>query len=198
MPPKKSTKSAAAAVATDTPIVDAPAPEITAGAIDDTITTPVITTTNTFELILKDFAVLGDAFKSLNAKLKTYEKEHKKLVKASQKGKTPRAPGAAKRNPSGFAKPAKLNDELCTFLNLPLNSELPRTKVTSELHSYILTNKLQNPDNRKIISPDAVLKKLLKMEDGEELGYFNLQKHMKKLFVPPVPVAAPAVVVAAV
>jgi len=194
MPPKKNTKSAAAAAAaasasasipTENPVVPA-----TDASSEDAITTTVVPEpSNTFELILKEFAVINGSFKDLAAKLKVYEKEHKKLVKASQKGKQPRANNGVKRNPSGFAKPARLNDDLCNFLSLPLNSELPRTKVTSELHSYIIREKLQNAENRKIVNPDAVLMKLLNIQEGNELSYFNLQKYMKHLFVPNVPVA---------
>ena len=34
----------------------------------------------------------------------------------------------------------------------------------------------------KIIRPDESLKKLLGIEDGEEVTYFNLQKYMNKHF----------------
>ena len=47
---------------------------------------------------------------------------------------------------------------------------------------YIQTNNLQNPENKKIITPDDNLKNLLGINEGDELTYFNLQKYMNQHF----------------
>ncbi len=57
-----------------------------------------------------------------------------------------------------------------------------RTTVTQRIIKYITENKLQNPNNRKIIIPDKKLKDLLNLSDTDELTYFNLQKYMNQHF----------------
>ena len=153
-----------------------------------------VTSTTTLDNILKSFTTLAGAFKDISLQLKNFQKEHNKLARSHKGGKRSNANANAsgvKRKPSGFAKPAKLTDELCTFLNIPLGSEEPRTVVTSKLNTYIIENNLQRPLNRKFIDVNKDLKDLLKLEDGIELSYFNLQKHMKHLFVSNVVAIAP-------
>ena len=62
------------------------------------------------------------------------------------------------------------------------DTEVARTEVTQFIIKYISEHELQNPENRKIIRPDASLKQLLGVEDGDEVTYFNLQKYMNKHF----------------
>jgi chromatin remodeling complex protein RSC6 len=52
------------------------------------------------------------------------------------------------------------------------------------LNLYIDENNLKNPENKRIILPDAKLRKLLGDEiEGVELTYFTIQKYMNKHFV---------------
>ena len=60
-------------------------------------------------------------------------------------------------------------------------TEVARTEVTQFIIKYISENKLQNPENRKIIVPDEPLSELLGIKDNEEVNYFN-QKFMNKHF----------------
>ena len=102
----------------------------------------------------------------------------KSLKKAVNKKKN-----KGNKAPSGFAKPTKVSNELCNFLNKKEGSEIARTEVTSFLSAYIRSNNLQNKDNKKIILPDDKLKYLLGIDNNEELTYFNLQKYMNKHFI---------------
>ena len=115
-------------------------------------------------------------------KLKLLEKGIKKqmntLKKEANKNKNKK-----NRKPSGFAKPCKVTKELCKFMNKEEGTEIARTDVTKALVSYIKENNLENMSNGKIITPDEALKRLLGLEDGEELTYFNIQKYMNKHFV---------------
>ena len=87
------------------------------------------------------------------------------------------------RTPSGFAKPSVITDELCKFLNKPLGSKMARTDVTREVNNYIKKHNLQNPENKKKISPDKTLRTLLKVsEDDTSLTYFSMQKYLKDHF----------------
>ncbi|GAQ89135.1 hypothetical protein KFL_004900020 [Klebsormidium nitens] len=56
----------------------------------------------------------------------------------------------AKKEPSGFAKPSYLSPELCEFLDLPIDSQLPRTEVTKRLVAYVKEHDLQkeSPNDR--------------------------------------------------
>ena len=59
---------------------------------------------------------------------------------------------------------------------------LPRTDVTKSINAYIKEHKLQNPKNGREIFPDDTLRKLLKIQKGDELTFFNLQKYMSPHF----------------
>lgn len=109
--------------------------------------------------------------KHVNKQMRTLHKEAKKN---KNKGN---------RSPSGFAVPSKITDELCTFMQRPCGTKVARTEVTQYIISYIKDNKLQQSDNRKYITPDDSLNKLLGVKDGEQVTYFNIQRYMNKHFV---------------
>jgi len=87
-----------------------------------------------------------------------------------------------KKFPSGFIKPSYISDELAVFLGKPAGTKMARTDVSKEINTYIRVHGLQSPFNGRIINPDEKLKKLLNIDNGVELTYFNLQKYMKPHF----------------
>lgn len=126
---------------------------------------------------------VASVVKDLIQKVKLMERQYAKALKAKKTKKTrkPKEGGAATA-PSGFAKPTKLSNELCAFLNLAEGTELPRTEVTRQLNAYIKENGLQNPEDKRTILPDAKLKKLLAVKADDKVTYFNLQTFMKPHF----------------
>lgn len=62
-------------------------------------------------------------------------------------------------------------------------TQIARTDVTKKLTEYITSNKLQNPENKKQIIPDAKLMSLLG-EDAKDvfLTHFTMQKYMNRHF----------------
>jgi len=76
---------------------------------------------------------------------------------------------------------------LCKFLGKDSGFKMARTDVTKEVNAYIKTHNLQKPSNRKEISPDQKLQKLLKLKKEDIITYFNLQKHLKHHFISPDP-----------
>lgn len=109
--------------------------------------------------------------KDTNKKIRKLERElNKKRLKRS-------------REPSGFAKPTKISNELCDFLNKPYGSEVARTEVTKYIISYINENKLQCEENKKLIEPDKKLEKLLNPGENTDITYFNIQGYMNKHFI---------------
>jgi len=124
------------------------------------------------------FLTMARAFKAQAQKLeKQIHRDHKQLqkrVKGKRKRQTdPDAP------PSGFAKPGPVSDELRAFLNLGKDELIARTAVTQAINAYCKEHNLQNKDDRRKIIPDAPMRKLLKLNKGDELTFFNLQTYLK-------------------
>jgi upstream activation factor subunit UAF30 len=94
-----------------------------------------------------------------------------------------RRPISSNRVPSGFVRPSKLSNELAEFLGKPVGTEMLRTDVSRLINSYIRVNNLQDPRNGRNINPDTKLRTLLKIDENDELTYFNLQKYMRPHFI---------------
>ena len=124
--------------------------------------------------------------KEIQIELKAAQKEFDKMTKTKLKAEKKRA--NARTSPSGFAKPTKISDELCVFLSVAKGTEMARTEVTRKLNAYIKENSLFNAENKRIILPNASLKKLLGCGE-EEVSFFNIQRFMKRHFIKAAPVA---------
>ena len=135
-----------------------------------------------FDVIVNQLVILKTQISTIQQKIKSVEKNIKKQMKSLNK-EVVKNKNKGNRNPSGFAKPTKITNELCLFLNKKEGSEIARTEVTSFLSKYIRENNLQNTENKKYILPDEKLKFLLGLNDNEPLTYFNLQKYMNKHFL---------------
>ena len=104
------------------------------------------------------------------------EPKEKKEPKPKKEKKVPIAP-------SGISSAASLSDELCVFLEKPTGTKLFRAEVTKIMYKYINDNHLQDIENKKVIRADDKMKKLLGLEDNQELTYFNIQGLMNKHYV---------------
>jgi chromatin remodeling complex protein RSC6 len=135
-----------------------------------------------FEGIIDSLGLFKGQINCLQQQLRVLEKTVKKQMKTLKKDAT-KNKNKGNRKPSGFAKPSKVTNELCEFMNKKEGTEIARTEVTRALCSYIKENKLENKDNSKIIAPDDKLKTLLGIEEGQELTYFTIQKFMNKHFI---------------
>jgi hypothetical protein len=83
----------------------------------------------------------------------------------------------------GFAKPCKISDELAEFIGIEKGVEISRTNVSRKINEYVSKNRLQDPNSGRIINPDENLRKLLKLNDGDELTYFNLCRYVNRHFI---------------
>ena len=126
---------------------------------------------NSFAVMLKETQVL----------LKALSKEYERMKKTVEKTERKRA--NARTNPNGFAKPAKITDEMHEFLNIPKGTEISRTDVTRRVNAYIKEHNLYNPTNKRIILPDAKLRKILGAAPDQEVTFFNLQRFLSASFI---------------
>ena len=151
----------------------APAPEVSE--------TPYADQFSELMTMADTFLTMARAFKSHVQKLeKQVHRDHKQLQKKA-KGKRKRQvdPDAP---PSGFAKPGPVSDELRSFLNLGKDELIARTAVTQAINAYCKEHNLQNKEDKRKIIPDAPMRKLLKLNKGDELTFFNLQTYLKVHF----------------
>merc|ERR1711907_319402 len=115
---------------------------------------------------LKEIYELNTEMKTLWTKQLAKVKQMEKLLKKNQKlaNKMKNKKSKPKREPSGFAKPTPISEELSTFLKKPLGTEMARTEVTKFLTNYIKENKLQYEEDKRVIVPDSKLKNYLKFK----------------------------------
>ena len=156
------------------PVEQAPTQQVQVSSWEQKLTSLIAQTVaiaDTVKTLTKTLRVLK---KEVNKELSEVRKVNKRLEKKQAKQK--------KRQPSGFAKPTKISNELCDFLSKPYGTEMARTEVTRELTQYIRDKGLQDQANKRRILCDKRLGDLLKVAGGEEVTYFNLQKFMKPHF----------------
>ena len=92
----------------------------------------------------------------------------------------------ARRANNAFLKMRPLTDELCTFMGLPAKSQKSQTDVTKFVAQYVKSHNCFDPNFKRRIIPDSKLGKLLRVKDGQEVTYLNLQSFLKVHFVKPV------------
>jgi upstream activation factor subunit UAF30 len=117
---------------------------------------------------------------------KRVHREIKDARKRKRRSKVEEGPDAKPRVPSIFERPTKVTDELCLFLGKPTATLMSRSEVTKAVNNYVKEKGLKNKHD---IKPDAALKKLLAIGEGEPLTYFNLQKYLNRHYVKAAPVA---------
>jgi upstream activation factor subunit UAF30 len=170
----KSTKSKTPEV--DVVLTKTDAPVVTTEA------TELSTMTEGFTEFLSKLQSLTTVIASLKSEFRILEKRSVRELKAAQKANAKRKRKSTNRAPSGFVKPTLISNELAGFLNKPVGTEMARTEVTREINGYIREHNLQDKENGRKINPDKKLASLLKIQSGDELTYFNLQRYMSPHF----------------
>jgi len=126
---------------------------------------------------------LTNLFSTVKNDFKTLEKVILRDLKNAQKSSSRKKKSSGNRQPSGFVKPTLITEELANFLGKKVGTEMARTEVSKEINQYIRTNNLQDKANGRKINADSKLSVLLKLNEGDELTYFNLQRYMKHHFI---------------
>jgi len=142
------------------------------------------------ELTTRVRAAVHDAQEAVKA-IKRDARDSKKRRKVDPADMTPeqRTAWEARRANNAFLKLRPLTDELCTFMGLPAKSQKSQTDVTKFVSQYVKAHNCFDPNFKRRIIPDAKLGKLLRVKDGQEVTYLNLQSFLKVHFVKPVVVA---------
>ena len=144
---------------------------------------PQPTIESQFNSLLQDLSCFKLQLHDIQGKVKLLEKSITKELKS--KGKQEKKQTTLKLQlPSGFDKPAPISEDMCLFIGRPIGSTMSLTELTQFITNYIRDNKCQDMTERKIIKPDAALRKLLKIKSpDEQVTYFNLQKYLNIHFI---------------
>ena len=143
---------------------------------------PLLTKYNEqFEDLIEELQQWRSKITLMISQVKAMQKNVEKELKSTEK-KQKKKTNKPKREPSGFAKPTEISQQLCEFLNKPYGTEMARTEVTKYINEYIKSNNLQQTQDKRKIVPDNKLSQLLGCKKSDEVTYFNLQKWMKPHF----------------
>jgi len=161
------------------PVVEAAAP-----VVAEEVPTPAVASDVSAEFsgFMTKLQSLGALISTLKSEFRTLEKKASRELKSAAKASSKRKRKTGNRSPSGFVKPTLISDELASFLGKSKGTEMARTEVTREINAYIRANQLQDKTNGRRINADSKLSSLLKLNSGEELTYFNLQRYMSPHF----------------
>ena len=118
------------------------------------------------------------------ATIKTLQKLQKRVAKdIKEAGRKRRRPSkktadgeeAPKRN-TIFVTTLPLKDDLCAFLGKPKGSQMTPADVTKAFSAYVKTHNLKDAQKGQVINPDAAMRKLFGLKEGDEFSYRHLQK----------------------
>ena len=193
-PVAEAKKAAKKAVKADAPVAAAApvvvAPVAAAPAEAAPVAAPATTLDEDIKAVTSNLSTLRETVAALMGQIKRLEKRTHREIKDARKRKrrvkTDENGVEVKRAPSIFERPTQITDELCVFLGKAKGTQMSRSEVTKAMNNYVKEKGLKNKHD---ITPDAALKKLLTVPEGERLTYFNLQRYLKKHYVKATPVA---------
>jgi chromatin remodeling complex protein RSC6 len=194
-PAKKTPAKKAAAEASPAPaLVPAPAPTSvapTASAVaapEAAATEPVTTVSQDIESLVSQLQSVRDAalagLKALSKLSKRVAREVKEAGRRRRRNKAVPVEGAAPvaKRPTIFTTPVTLRDSLCAFLGKPKGSQMTPADVTKAFSTYVEAHKLKDAEKGHTIHPDAAMRNVLGVKEGEPLTYRNIQTYLYKLY----------------
>jgi chromatin remodeling complex protein RSC6 len=168
--------------------------QVSVNQADDVLQTTVLTSggdaheESTFDSVLSELSgnvsTLYSTIKSVREQLRTLERQHKRELKYSRKYRRTIAHSSDKENkkPSGFNKPCQVPTEIVELLKLDPAAEKSRTEITKLIYGYIKEHGLQDPVDKRTINPDNELRKLFKLGKKDQISFYNIQTHIKKVY----------------
>ena len=185
--PKK-TKAAPAAAAPAAPAVVEAAPVATAVA-ETAVAAEVKTIEQEIAGLIATHQKVRDesiaAIKTLQRFQKRVAKDLKEAGRRRRRVKKEDDGTVKEKRPTIFTTPVTIKDELCVFLNKPKGTQMTPADVTRAFSAYVETHKLKDAEKGHTIHPDAAMRKVLGVKDGENLSYRNVQSYLYKLYVLP-------------
>jgi chromatin remodeling complex protein RSC6 len=126
------------------------------------------------------------AIKTLQKLQKQVAKELKEAGRRRRRASKDAADGSVKeKRPTIFTTPVTLKDSLCAFLGLPNGSQKTPADVTRAFSAYVESHKLKDAEKGHTIHPDAAMRKVLGVKEGEQVTYRNIQSYLYKLYLLP-------------
>lgn len=133
---------------------------------------------------IRDEAVAN--IKTLQRLQKRVAKEVKEAGRRRRRSKKEGEDGAPReKRPTIFTTPVTLKDELCVFLGKSKGTQMTPADVTRAFSAYVDSHKLKDAEKGHTIHPDAAMRKVLNVKEGEAVTYRNIQKYLYKLYVLP-------------
>lgn len=186
---KKKTSAPKKKVAKSTPVKKVvEAEQVDTLVVDDPVDTPVDASVDDF-MVYSELSELKDRLKAmlsavreLNGMVVSLERrvhKDKKVADKKMKKKQPKLNADGTKPLNGFSKPGAVSDDLRKFMGLADDELIARVDVTKFITKYCKENNLHDEKDKRILKPDKKLQKLLKLEKGTDLTYFNLQKYLK-------------------
>jgi chromatin remodeling complex protein RSC6 len=138
------------------------------------------------ELSARVRAATHDVQEAVKAmKRETRDSKKRRKVDPATLSPEEKAAWDARRANNAFLKLRPLSDELSSFMGLPAKSQKSQTDVTKFVASYVKAHSCFDPNFKRRIIPDTKLGKLLRVKDGQEVTYLNLQSFLKVHFLKP-------------
>eukprot|EP00798_Chlamydomonas_sp_ICE-L_P023609 gene23609-9139_t len=166
-------------------------PETTAETITTTETVTPTTSVAEVDVMTSKLGELADKIASISivmkdavAITKILQKEYVRICKVHSASISSGRKKKASPSSTGPRKVAlgSMSESMAQFLGLSVENQVSRKDVVQGLNLYIKENKLQSPNDGRIIVPDAKLKALLNIEDDVILNYFNMQRYINPHF----------------
>jgi chromatin remodeling complex protein RSC6 len=183
---KKATESAPVTAAAVVAAVEPPAASAVAAAAANA--EPVTTVSQDIEALTTQLQSVRDAaisgLKALSKLSKRVAREVKEAGRRRRRNKVAPVEGAAPvaKRPTIFTTPVTLRDSLCAFLGKPKGSQMTPADVTKAFSTYVESHKLKDAEKGHTIHPDAAMRNVLGVKEGEPLTYRNIQTYLYKLY----------------
>jgi chromatin remodeling complex protein RSC6 len=186
---KKESKAAAAAPA----VAAAPAPAAVAAPVASSAEVVVEAEVRSVEQEINDLVKVHQqlrdqavaAIKNLQKLQKRVAKEIKEAGRRRRRVKKEEDGQVKEKRPTIFTTPVTLKDELCVFLGKSKGTQMTPADVTRAFSAYVDQHKLKDANKGHTIHPDAAMRKVLGIKEGEQVSYRNVQTHLYKLYVLP-------------
>jgi len=189
-PEKKSKKAVVAPAPAAAPAAAVSVPAPTASSVESEVKVEVKSVEEEIKELVELHQKLREqatnAVKTLQRLQKRVAKEVKEAGRRRRRASKESTDGSVKeKRPTIFTTPVTLRDPLCKFLGLSNGSQMTPADVTRAFSAYVEKNKLKDAEKGHTIHPDAAMRQVLGVKEGDQVTYRNIQSFLYKLYVLP-------------